>query len=306
MYNAETKQRFIDFIDIEKYPNMYWNRVFKDSEELEDLYGIDLYDFSKKDILTFYKFLDSRSFDTLRVININLSKYSQWALQEGLVNDGQNHFSEISTEEIQSCVSMLSLRRSIVTKDEVMSIVRALANKQDSFIILASFEGLNAHEITEANINDLDFKTLEFTTKSGRKVKFSKDLAIIATEASQAVTYTYSNERISLSTKTLYGAPGDIYKDVRVNVHRDRRILNLRRTYERLRGELGIEPKITLNTIIVSGLIHTINEFAKNDNISTREVVENDTYLRFLENQYGFNYSAKKTFFIKYDEFLGK
>ena len=137
MFNEKTKKRFLNAVDLSQFPKSFWNNVFKKSEILEEQYNKDLYNFSKEQILIWYKLLDSKSLEYLSVINYNIIKYVQWALQESLIVDGMNHFVEITDDEIFECVNKYGLNSSIITKEELDNILFHIPSSRDKFVLLA-------------------------------------------------------------------------------------------------------------------------------------------------------------------------
>ena len=65
LYNESIKKRFLNSIDLEKYPPNWWDRVFDKSYIFEELYHRDLYDFSTLnlfELFNFFFFLNNNSF----------------------------------------------------------------------------------------------------------------------------------------------------------------------------------------------------------------------------------------------------
>ena len=96
MFNAEYKERFI----IEKnnesiIPKGYLEHQFKRVAEMENKLNKDVSNFTYYDIIEYYKMLNTHSIEYLAVLNSQFSLYTQWCLQQNLVNDGQNHFLEM-------------------------------------------------------------------------------------------------------------------------------------------------------------------------------------------------------------------
>lgn len=302
MFNENDKKRFIDSINIEQYPHNYWGNMFGKTSSMEEMYGKDLYNFSKKEIMSLYKYFDSKSFDYIRVTNFNFIKYAQWALQETLIVDGQNHFAELTKEEILGCVNKYGVEQSILTKEEFYAILGKVASYRDKFGLIATFEGIKGRdfcEILEANISDISGKKMKLST--GRVVDVSKDLALIADEASKEVTY------MSIGGKhyTLYGEYGQIYKQLRDNyTNMSEKGKRFQKVVRYILDAQGVSRYVTLNSIFTSGLIDCINRFADKNNITSEEVLNNEKYLEYLKNQYGYNNKINNKFILKYKDYL--
>ena len=303
MYNNNDKIRFTATINLDQYPERYWELVFEKSEQLEEMYNKDLYNFTKKEIIGFYKYLDSKSLDYLMVMNLNLIKYAQWALQETLIVDGQNHFAEITNNELSECVNKFGINESIITKERLSELLNKIHAAKEKFIIIALFEGIKGvkyQEIVHANIKDINITKNTMKLCTGRTVEVSNDLIRIAKEADAEVEY------ISPKGKkyTLYGEPGGLCKYVRQDISEENRGDVVGKTIRNVLDTIGASKYITINSIFTSGLIHKINQFAERDGSSAEEVLSNPDHIKYLENQYGWNYMIKKRFILKYKDFL--
>lgn len=302
MFNEKTKKRFLNAVDLSQFPKSFWNNVFKKSEILEEQYNKDLYNFSKEQILIWYKLLDSKSLEYLSVINYNIIKYAQWALQESLIVDGMNHFVEITDDEIFECVNKYGLNSSIITKEELDNILFQIPSSRDKFVLLALFEGIkgiNLDDIVNMKLNDINRSDNTVNLESGKKKKISNQLIQYAIESADEKCY----DSISGRTYKYEERPGYPVKVVRRNGTKSAGDV----ITKVIRGEfdvIGVPRYVTFNSIYTSGLIHQINQFADQDNVSAAEVLNNPVYLDYLKNQYGHNKSINKRFLLKYKEFL--
>lgn len=302
MFNEKTKKRFLNAVDLSQFPKSFWNNVFKKSEILEEQYNKDLYNFSKEQILIWYKLLDSKSLEYLSVINYNIIKYAQWALQESLIVDGMNHFVEITDDEISECVNKYGLNNSIITKEELDNILFKIPSSRDKFILLALFEGIkgiNLDDIVNMKLDDINRSDNTVNLESGKKKKISNQLIQYAIESADEKCY----DSISGRTYKYEERPGYPVKVVRRNGTKSAGDV----ITKVIRGEfdvIGVPRYVTFNSIYTSGLIHQINQFADQDNVSAAEVLNNPVYLDYLKNQYGHNKSINKRFLLKYKEFL--
>ena len=303
MFNEENKKRFMDDIDLDQYPYNYWQNMFNKSEQLEEMYGKDLYDFSKKEVLTFLKFQDSKSFDYISVIIFNLRKYSQWALKEGLLIDGQNHFAEISKEDVNSCVNKLGLDESIISKEEMVSVLYKIPNCRDKFVMIALFtgiKGLGYSEIVRANLSDIDESAHKMKLCTGRIIDISDDLIRVAKLADQEQEYIYSDGK----KRTLYGDYGALYKNSSPKTTEEQAIKRFPRSFRNMLDDLGVSRYLTINSIFTSGLIDCINRICEKNNLTTSEVFADPKHVEYLRNQYRFNIAIANRFITKYKDYL--
>lgn len=160
MYNESTK---LEYIKIAEQTNAgareYLTRIFDRSEEMESKLNKDLCDWNSSDIITFYKMQLYTSFSTVKVLNTMLTNYTEWCLRHNLVADSQNHFDELSTKTIISCVNGALTKMGIFTRGELLDDIQYFFNAGDKFIVLGLFEGLMGNgmsdfwDITSDNIN---------------------------------------------------------------------------------------------------------------------------------------------------------
>ena len=95
MYNEERKRRFISEHNVEvTLPNNYLECQFNKISNVEETLNKDLCNFTFYEITEYYKLLNLTSTVSLSVMNSQFSLYTQWCLQQNLVDDGQNHFLE--------------------------------------------------------------------------------------------------------------------------------------------------------------------------------------------------------------------
>ena len=106
MYNEELKLRYKTEKEMTTVvPNNAIGLDFKKTSSFEEQLNKDAYDFTVYEILNMYKTWNSKSIDTLYVINNRLSQYTQWALEQNLVADSQNHYLEINRDMLMGCIS---------------------------------------------------------------------------------------------------------------------------------------------------------------------------------------------------------
>ena len=83
MYNKEHKERFIAERDNKSYLECQFKKVsFMEFELNKDVSNFTFYE-----IIEYYKLLNTCSLEYLRVLNSQFSLYTQWCLQQNLVNE---------------------------------------------------------------------------------------------------------------------------------------------------------------------------------------------------------------------------
>lgn len=208
MYNTEQKERFL-----QKHPEAkLW---FEKTEPFEKDNGKDLYDFNVPEILEFYKMLFTASLDRLLVANGLFTKYSDFALKNTLIADGQNHFIEINTDLLAKCLDRS--RAVLTTRDELRIIISKLVNPLDKYVFQAMFDGLKGDdycEITQLKRADIDETTRTAKLCTGRVVKLSPELIEYAKESYETdVYYSYIDEdKIAVKNTNVKKMTGDIFK----------------------------------------------------------------------------------------------
>lgn len=153
----------------------------------------------------------------------------------------------------------------------------------------------------DSNINDIDFANKKMKLSSGRVIEVSDDLIRIAKEAAAETEYITSDGK---QTYKLYGDPGSLQKSLRKNPSEANRIKIINKNFRSLFDNLGLSRYITPNSIFTSGLIYRINKFAEENGITAEEALNNEEFVAFLKNQYGYNSKIKYKFIMKYGDFL--
>ena len=214
MYNEEIKRRYITAKEQEVVlPNNYLVIQFNRAEEMETELGKDISNFTTYEIIEYYKMGNFDSLDSLRVLNSQLSMYTQWCLQENLVKDNQNHFLEMTADILSGCVNKAMLDRKIISRETVLKWVNELPNPRDQFIMLSLFEygkSKNFTDITNAKITDIVDNTL--TLNDGRTVHISDQLKSIAEDSYETRTY-YSITGKGVKTMSLVADGEKIVKN---------------------------------------------------------------------------------------------
>lgn len=295
VYNQEGKEWFLSEIDINQYPERWWERVFEKSRLLESKYEKDLYGFTATQIQEFYKLLNL-SLESLIVLNTNLTKYGNWALANNLSIDGQNHFTEFNTELLNRCVSKAALQQSVLSLENFRDIIRQFDNYQDKFIYFCLFEGIKGKEFTDVinlKLEDIDQRNKTAKLFSGRTIEVSQDFIDISIEADKETEY-YTSYRPMKLIPSLY-----IFKS-KENTTKDQRSRNVQRTFSRM-----VESKrINANAVFQSGLIHYLNKRAKERGCHVKDIIYDLDVCGDILNKYNFNMNTRGRFLMKYEDFL--
>lgn len=301
VYDQELKERFLDSIDLDKYPERWWERLFEKTRLFEKKYGKNLYAFTTSEILEFYKFLEVNSIESLMVYNTNLIRFGDWALSNNLIFDGQNHFAEIDLKVLNNCIAKGSLYMSILTYDQLVEACNRLNNVQDRYIMYCLFEGIKGKDFTDISqlkLSDIDIKNKTATLPSGRTIQVPESFVYMCIEADKEVDY------IRTDGVVVALQPSDtIYKEK----HNSRSMDVGRNIYSAICRNIdlaGLGKSISGNSIFQSGMIHYFNKEAKRLGITVKQLLDDPIARESIVNKFGFNINNKSRFLLKYEDFL--
>ena len=186
MYNSERKQRFLE--EEKLYNESTVLRVFKRAEIIEENEQKDICEWSASTILSFLKYLNTGSTNTLVVIRSLMTRYTQWCLQNNLTETGQNNWQVVTQDLLLECVN--KNKNVVLTRREVLDICNQQLNTGDKFILLGLFEGICSYgkeweEVANARLSDINLDTNVITLCTGRQLKISDELKNYAIEASK-------------------------------------------------------------------------------------------------------------------------
>lgn len=271
MFNSEIKGRYI--VEKEKttvVPNNFFNRIFSKSELFEKGLNKDICNFTVSEIVDFYKTINSSSIHSLNVINSTLSLYTQWCLSEGLVVDGQNHFSEIGQEQYKSMINVVLKEKKIFSRKDVLGWVEELFNPSDGFLILGLFEGICGTGYREFyELRYPDFVGGKVKLNSGRTIPVSDKLINLAEESIKEDVYYSGTER-----SERFAEQGDIIlRSVRpsgIGASPEKFNKRILMRINRITNFLGIEW-CTGNDFVISGKVDFITRRSNELGMSGRD-----------------------------------
>ncbi len=305
MYNAELKERYI----IEKeataiLPNNYLRCNFEKVSGFERSYDRDLCNWTKMEIMEFYKYLGTASVSTLVVMNSAFSQYSQWCNQNNLVKDHQNHFSEITAEMLHHCINIGLAKQLIIVRQQLITEIRSLPNPSDQFALLALFEGIKGKDFCEIlNIKTKDISDGHIKLCTGRVVRISKELENIALES--ASTYDYYTLGDKGKVIPFIGDADSVIKDYPNVTEGTSDFIKGRRIYNKLNRAidyLGLSSNITANALYESGRIWFIKQELEKYNMNLEEYLKSKNR-KDMENQYNSIHSIN-SYILKYGSYF--
>lgn len=304
IYNQEIKERFLQSIDLSRYPTRWWERLFEKTYMFENFRKKDFYNFTVPEILEFYKFLDISTIAPLVVYNTNIVIYAQWALNENLIADGQNHFDLIDVEILNSCISKGKLEQSILTYEMFQNlIIRRILNDQDKFVFFCLFEGIKGRDyqdIVNIKLADID-EAAQTIRLNDRVISIPQDFINIAHKADEQTTYYTLTDRnieskLIPSTRIFKEKHNSAGKDINRTVYNT--IVRNIKTLDEL------SEAVSAKSIRESGFIYYLNERAKELKQSVEYLLNNPSTCQDIIDKYQFNISTRKRWLLQYKDFL--
>ena len=305
MYNQELKERYRK--EKESYTTVsayYFSSLFKRIEPFEEQLNKDASNFTTYEIINMYKTLAIMSLDTIVTMNSNLSMYTQWCIQQNLVNDYQNHYLEMTRDMLASFVNKLAMNKKVVSRKQVLDWCQQLPNPSDSFCLLGLFEGIRGGGYLELALAKIeDFHDNTFTAYNGREIKVSTTLIEYAKLSNETLEYQSISQ--NMTKEVNLNDNGRIIKDY-PNVRRSESLPVLRRRTQsrlaRIFDYVGILEYMNGNDIRMSGVIEMANSRCKELQISGKDYIYG-IGIDEIKNQYDFKV-VPSVFMDKFGEYL--
>ena len=305
MFNQEFKQEFVKRRERKNaLPKNQLNRLFKKAEKFEEEYNKDVCNFTEEQILDMYKSFGLTSYESILSMNSQFSIYAQYCMEHNLVTDGQNHYYNVTQDQMYECINKNIIKQKIITREQIIKWNGTVRNASDYFVILALFEGLSGQdykEITRLSINDIDKDKRIVHTCLGRDIPISAELLSVAIESNDTLVYYGLKKIIPLVDNGLIIKDAVQKRATIDDEYRNGRILytRLKRTLNELTGTANINGK----DIIVSGQLYFILEYCKANNIEPKDFIYNKETRMKLDKR--FNTQINLTiFWKKYGEYL--
>jgi len=298
MYNKEIKQRWIDLKNENTISclNYYANKM-NNTEEYEKLFNKDLCNFTVSEILDMYRAMDFYSANTIYITNKIYADYTDWCINEGLVADSQNHYSEVTRDMTIDCINLSAMKSRVISREQILDWCNMAWNDADKYLLLGLFEGIKGKgyvDFTDTRISDMEGKKIHLA--SGRTLEFSEELINYAIKCYEEDEWTYYTSGRSVALV----AGDEIMREVvlakdNTQYHKWHRLFMRSKMFF---DYLGIHGVVSMNAIRISGAIDYINNGAKNENISAeRYILKHKTELEY-------RYMKMYKFYDTYRDFL--
>lgn len=305
LYNPELKIQYIEeksqeVIISNNYLECQFNKSFKLENELDK----DISNFTVYEIIEYYKMLNSSSLDTLVVMNSQFSMYTQWCLQKSLVRDNQNHFLEMTIEQLKECLNKMLVNLKFVTRETILNWVDQLPNPKDQFVLLGLFEGLKGKDFCElSKLRPEDIKGNIATLCTGREIELSNRLLkIISDCVVEDKYYSISGSGTKVMPLVDKGFVIKDYPNARGDVsdfQLGRKIYN---SISRILNYFDVCEFMTANSIAESGKLQMIKEKAKELNMTCKDYIYSN-YIIEVEKKFN-SKIVRSIFWLKYDDYL--
>ena len=305
-YNEEQKKRYINKVkeDGTKLPPFFLERLFTRTCGYEKLFNKDICQFKKTEIIYAFRLMSFMSLEIAQNVHSQLRRYTSWCMAQGFIMECVNHFEEI--RDCRDFVNIKAAKRKMITRQELIARTSQLGNACDRFALLAIFEGINGKDRSELiKIRTTDFNEDGTVTilrnLTNISIPVSDELRDLAFESAEMEEYEVASGRRFVLQKD----PTLIIKHFMACKEDTDILYKGRRIYFRLNRCLslvGLED-ISINSVSDSGKIHLINEIAKQNGMSGREVIYNPELCNKINYQFGSNIN-RSIFSKKYEEYL--
>lgn len=306
MYNEERKRRFISERNAEVIlPNDYLECQFNKISNVEETLSKDLCNFTFYEITEYYKLLNLTSTVSLSVMNSQFSLYTQWCLQQNLVNDGQNHFLEMRNEDYNNCINKALLNLKIISRDTLLEWVSQLTNPKDQFILLGLFEGIRGKDFCElAKLRKEDVVGNVATLCTGRKLQLSDKLVGIIDDCiSETKYYSISGKEKKVMPLIDNGYIIKDYPNTKEDVSDYQRGRQVYNGIKRILQYFDMFPIMSASSIVESGKIDMIKRRSFELNMTCKDYIYS-VNIKEVESKYDCGVIIKKTYYKKYEDYL--
>lgn len=184
--NEDRKAKYIE-LTMNKIIGQYFEKVRPYEEKL----GKDLAEFSTKEIMDFYKLIQSSSAAFLNNINCQFRLYTSWCQEQNLLFDNQNHYNELDYKLLMSCINLGLLKDKIITREKLLSLLPTFEeNPVDQFIPLAIFEGICGDRcINLLSLREVDIQKGKYNLGNGFEIIMSPELITYGKRAAEEYVY---------------------------------------------------------------------------------------------------------------------
>lgn len=283
MFNSVVKEQFIAnrCENIKSSPD-YLKNIFYHTENYEVNKNKDIAEFSKNEILDYYRSKKSASIYILQTLNSNLRIYHNW-YQNNIKNDIDESYSLIKADDLRECVDKSKLNNRIVSRKTILEWCVELPNAREKVIILALFEGIkgkNYEELTRITIDDLyrDGNNFKIHLCTGRDISISHELYNYMLEANHE-KYNYSISGTTDKQTPFYDIGYVIKYNHNANLTANDSFKmgrSIQRCLNRALDYLGVLDVMDSKAIVESGKIEMIKQISIKEGVDLTDAVLNN------------------------------
>lgn len=317
MYNENLKMQYIKDnqdrnLTLEK--NML--RFFRSIEKYEKYLDKDLSCFTTEEILDYYKSLGITSLESLMVMNSQYKLYAAYCQNKGIINDGQNHYTELTTDLFMSCINTALANKKIITRQQLVALAKEQENPGDRFLLYALFEGIGGKRLIE--ISSFEKENIQKNKKAvklctGRIIPVTDEFIESVEEACEEYTYYTRNKDFDIIEKKFKSYDTRPFKSLANAIKDDDRYQQIYGRIQRIKKENNDSPAITIAGLQESGRIQMIKDYDVDYNVAIDNGVEISVDVKYrnyilqnkkaIENKYGQIMSVTR-YVEKYSEYL--
>jgi len=309
-YNEDRKSQFIQYRkNIVTLPGYFLENLFRKTRPLEEKEQRDVCDWSVANIQDFYLYCNTPTYDSLVVMNSALKIYTDWCLSNTLVKDNQNHFNEISMDDLSGFLNPNAIQSKFIPKDKLYALVDEQKNPSDKFIILALYEGFmgeQTKDLINARTSDIykDGDSYYFKLE-GRTIAATKKLVTVAFEAAEETVYTGIGGAGAREATLINSDPERIIKPFVNSKNSDIQHMHvsIRKRVKRVSHNAGLYKGILAKDIWESGRIDMMRNLMQKYGITNvREFIMSE-HIKEVDNQYA-PIGLVKRYLTKYGVFF--
>lgn len=271
IYNQERKMQFIQERKEKATISNNIMNIFELSSATEESYGRDICEWTSNEIISFYKYYSTASVQSLVQLHNALTMYTNWCISNGMVSDNQNHYTEINSIMLCSCINFVALRKIMVSREELLSLLRGLPNYSDMFILLGIFEGIPAKQGCMFNIKVSDINGNELTLPDKSVVAISDELKhIMYIAAEESIHTSLPNKKKEFEYE--YTDGDHILRHIKRNSVRPNEVLVIGSRMRKCADYLDM-PGLTIKALAESGRMWKISKIMKEKAVSLEDAV---------------------------------
>ena len=287
-YNPEIKQKYMNTLS--ESAQVGCRALFDYAHIEEEKRNKDLALFTKDELLNLYSYINTRSINTLVNYHSAFKKYVRWyRIQYTPVIPYDIFIEEIDKAMLFNYINNVAVRKRVVTRETIFEWIDILKEREDyhpreGFVLLGSFEGIGYNDRYEmAALKERDLFEREnkyYVRLQSRDIEISKELYDLGKESANT-----HQAKVGLKNGTYriysYGPLDAIIKfktDKRNGeVDNEKDIIKSRYRISKaginVLKKLGVEKRVSIKSIIISGEIEYIKQKAYENNMQIEEYI---------------------------------